>query len=89
MSEDDTKPTCSFCGKTQDEVRKLIAGPKVYICDECIDLCNDIIMDETTVDGTFRWRVLVAARCWRLSIRTTWRALTAWARPRHKPASSN
>ena len=37
---------CSFCGKTQDEVRKLIAGPSVYICDECIDLCNDIIADE-------------------------------------------
>src|SRR5439155_466870 len=34
---------CSFCGKSQDEVRKLIAGPTVYICDECIDLCNDII----------------------------------------------
>ena len=33
----------SFCGKSQDEVRKLIAGPTVYICDECIDLCNDII----------------------------------------------
>jgi ATP-dependent Clp protease ATP-binding subunit ClpX len=37
---------CSFCGKTQDEVRKLIAGPTVYICDECIDLCNDIIAEE-------------------------------------------
>ncbi len=34
---------CSFCGKTQDQVRKLIAGPTVYICDECIELCNDII----------------------------------------------
>ena len=38
--------TCSFCGKGQDEVRKLIAGPKVFICDECIDLCNDIIAEE-------------------------------------------
>lgn len=37
---------CSFCGKSQDEVRKLIAGPEVYICDECIDLCNDIILEE-------------------------------------------
>ena len=37
---------CSFCGKGQDEVRKLIAGPTVYICDECIDLCNDIIAEE-------------------------------------------
>ena len=38
--------TCSFCGKSQREVRKLIAGPTVYICDECIKLCNDIIVDE-------------------------------------------
>ena len=37
---------CSFCGTSQDEVRKLIAGPGVYICDQCIDLCNDIILDE-------------------------------------------
>jgi ATP-dependent Clp protease ATP-binding subunit ClpX len=37
---------CSFCKKTQEEVRKLIAGPSVYICDECIDLCNDIIVEE-------------------------------------------
>ncbi len=39
---------CSFCGKSQKEVRKLIAGPTVYICDECIDLCNDIISEEST-----------------------------------------
>src|SRR3989338_6284816 len=37
---------CSFCGKGQREVKKLIAGPTVYICDECIDLCNDIIAEE-------------------------------------------
>ncbi len=37
---------CSFCGKSQDEVRKLIAGPSVFICDECVDLCNDIISEE-------------------------------------------
>jgi len=37
---------CSFCGKSQDEVRKLIAGPAVYVCDECVELCNDIIRDE-------------------------------------------
>ncbi|MEO7158263.1 MAG: ClpX C4-type zinc finger protein, partial [Vicinamibacterales bacterium] len=37
---------CSFCGKTQKQVKKLIAGPGVYICDECIDLCNDIIEEE-------------------------------------------
>jgi ATP-dependent Clp protease ATP-binding subunit ClpX len=39
--------SCSFCGKSQDEVKKLIAGPTVYICDECIELCNDIIAEET------------------------------------------
>ena len=39
---------CSFCGKTQKQVKKLIAGPSVYICDECIDLCNDIIAEELT-----------------------------------------
>ena len=37
---------CNFCGKSQKEVKKLIAGPGVYICDECIDLCNDIIAEE-------------------------------------------
>ncbi len=37
---------CSFCGKSQDEVKKLIAGPSVYICDECIGLCNEIIAEE-------------------------------------------
>jgi len=42
--------TCSFCGKKQEEVRKLIAGPTVYICDECIELCNDIIAEETRLD---------------------------------------
>ncbi len=39
---------CSFCGKTQEEVKKLIAGPTVYICDQCIDLCNDIMVEEWT-----------------------------------------
>ena len=39
-------PECSFCGKAQHQVVKLIAGPGVYICDECIDLCNDIIVEE-------------------------------------------
>jgi ATP-dependent Clp protease ATP-binding subunit ClpX len=43
---------CSFCGKSQDEVRKLIAGPTVYICDECIDLCNDIIAEECDHEET-------------------------------------
>jgi ATP-dependent Clp protease ATP-binding subunit ClpX len=39
---------CSFCGKSQHEVRKLIAGPSVFICDECVELCNDIIREEVT-----------------------------------------
>ena len=42
---------CSFCGKSQHEVKKLIAGPSVFICDECIDLCNDIIRDEILPDA--------------------------------------
>ena len=42
---------CSFCGKSQHEVRKLIAGPSVFICDECIELCNDIIRDEVQADA--------------------------------------
>jgi len=41
---------CSFCGKSQQEVRKLIAGPSVYVCDECVELCNDIIKDEINED---------------------------------------
>ncbi|NRA59311.1 MAG: ATP-dependent protease ATP-binding subunit ClpX [Psychrobium sp.] len=46
--DDDSKTLlyCSFCGKSQHEVRKLIAGPSVYICDECVDLCTDIIVEE-------------------------------------------
>ena len=42
---------CSFCGKTQDEVRKLVAGPSVYICDECVDLCVDILTEELDSPG--------------------------------------
>ncbi len=49
---------CSFCGKSQDEVKKLIAGPTVYICDECIDLCNDIILEEGTADKQERKHLL-------------------------------
>ncbi|MGZ8163411.1 MAG: ATP-dependent Clp protease ATP-binding subunit ClpX, partial [Methylobacter sp.] len=44
---------CSFCGKSQHEVRKLIAGPSVYVCDECVDLCNDIIKDELQDESSF------------------------------------
>ncbi|MES2554049.1 MAG: ATP-dependent Clp protease ATP-binding subunit ClpX [Pseudomonadota bacterium] len=47
---------CSFCGKSQHEVRKLIAGPSVFICDECVDLCNDIIREEVQGDGAIKAR---------------------------------
>ncbi len=49
LTGSDSKSTlyCSFCGKSQHEVRKLIAGPTVFICDECVELCNDIIREET------------------------------------------
>ena len=50
MPKFDAHLKCSFCGKSQDQVRKLIAGPGVYICDECIDLCNEIL-DEELVDA--------------------------------------
>ncbi len=42
---------CSFCNKDQNDVRKLIAGPTVFICDECVDVCNDIIADDRKVEG--------------------------------------
>lgn len=51
--------SCSFCGKSQREVKKLIAGPTVYICDECIDLCNDIIAEETIKQEQLRVRATV------------------------------
>ena len=45
MSSND-RLKCSFCGKTQDQVKKLIAGPDVFICDECVELCNEILDEE-------------------------------------------
>lgn len=51
VGSSDKQLYCSFCGKSQHETRKLIAGPSVYICDECIDLCNEIIRDESQVEG--------------------------------------
>lgn len=48
--ENAKKPRCSFCGKDQSQVRKLVAGPSVFICDECIDLCNEIIEEELTLE---------------------------------------
>ena len=55
MTDDSSSKTdkllyCSFCGKSQHEVRKLIAGPSVFICDECVDLCNEIIREETSTE---------------------------------------
>src|SRR5919198_948725 len=52
-SEGNEQLLCSFCGKSQRQVKKLIAGPGVYICDECIDLCNEIIDEELTGTSTF------------------------------------
>lgn len=46
MSKYDSHLKCSFCGKSQEQVRKLIAGPGVYICDECVELCNEILDEE-------------------------------------------
>ena len=48
--DDSRQLTCSFCGKPQDQVRRLVAGPGVYICDECIALCEDIIREEFAAD---------------------------------------
>src|SRR5690606_15906873 len=45
---------CSFCGKSQHEVKKLIAGPSVFICDECIELCNEIVRDELPAEEAGR-----------------------------------
>ena len=49
-NKEGNKLSCTFCGKGQEEVRKLIAGPSVYICDECVDLCNDIIEEEVKAE---------------------------------------
>jgi len=49
-SDSDTTCFCSFCGKSQEDVAKLIAGPAVYICDECIELCNEIVLEGATPD---------------------------------------
>ena len=50
---------CSFCGKSQKQVKKLIAGPGVYICDECIELCNEIIEEElATIDEALEYGII-------------------------------
>jgi ATP-dependent Clp protease ATP-binding subunit ClpX len=53
---------CSFCGKSQKQVKKLIAGPGVYICDECIDLCNEIIEEELSESADLKWDELPKPR---------------------------
>jgi ATP-dependent Clp protease ATP-binding subunit ClpX len=53
---------CSFCGKSQKQVKKLIAGPGVYICDECIDLCNEIIEEELAEPAELKWDSLPKPR---------------------------
>ncbi|MEA2932758.1 MAG: ATP-dependent Clp protease ATP-binding subunit ClpX, partial [Actinomycetota bacterium] len=53
---------CSFCGKSQKQVKKLIAGPGVYICDECIDLCNEIIEEELSETSEVRFDELPKPR---------------------------
>ena len=47
---DEEPPGCSFCGRPRDEVQKLIAGPAVYICERCVELCNEILRDEAARD---------------------------------------
>ena len=58
-SQDNKDLSCSFCGKSQKEVRKLIAGPSVYICDECVELCNEIITEEYEREDYYASRALV------------------------------
>ncbi len=62
FSEDKGQLKCSFCGKHQDQVRRLVAGPGVYICDECIGLCNEIILEELKEDSEFELEELPPPR---------------------------
>ena len=56
--EDRKQLRCSFCNKTQDQVRKLIAGPSVYICDECVEICSEIVEEEFEDDGVLDFLVM-------------------------------
>jgi len=71
-------PKCSFCGKTQNQVKKLIAAPGVFICNECVDLCCEILTEES--DGSFGWKpkdpIELEGR--------TWPAQVMWPAPRPK-----
>ena len=53
MPRNDENVRCSFCGKFQEEVSRLIAGPNVFICNECVALCANILQDEMTIQGDF------------------------------------
>ena len=61
-TESNEQLLCSFCGKSQRQVKKLIAGPGVYICDECIDLCNEIIDEELAAPASFELETLPKPR---------------------------
>ncbi len=53
IKKDEAKLKCSFCGKTQNQVHKLVAGPGVYICDQCIELCSEIIEEDVNDDELY------------------------------------
>lgn len=56
FNEEKGQLKCSFCGKTQEQVRKLVAGPGVYICDECIELCTEIVEEELGTEEEFEFK---------------------------------
>jgi len=79
------KVVCSFCGKSQDEVRKIIAGPAVYICDECINLCNDVMEVEAgTAAGSQRDDPKYSPEPTPATKSTIW-SLKRWVRSRRDP----
>jgi ATP-dependent Clp protease ATP-binding subunit ClpX len=57
IATDDKKISCSFCGKSQEEVKKLIAGPNVYICNECVVLCKDILVEDDKIDSKKKFEI--------------------------------
>ena len=57
IATDDKKISCSFCGKSQEEVKKLIAGPNVYICNECVILCKDILVEDDKIDTKKKFEI--------------------------------